>query len=306
MNAQPTTPANLVNDLPQFASQIKDYGITEVFVYENEVYITSIYTLDKSLCDAIELDAFMLHYSQMELYTVRKIKKERYFNMDIESAMCPEEKALTKVIAQKFADINTEIKKRYDEKKAARKAETMQTTTEPTPQPETLKVGQVIQGEKCRLVVTKVADDMPQWAKEKSQKTFSANGKTWVAFGNFDILLSELSKFDSYDGMIKYVDGGYLDEKTTQNPKYEATGNGSYFTFSNDSCFVSVDLESKEISGKCYKDHNNEPRFYNQTSKGIKKALLALQNGFNENTTMFEAARLCAPFVRCRSYYAMD
>lgn len=75
---------------------------------------------------------------------------------------------------------------------------------------------------------------------------------------------------------------------------------------SNEFCYVEIDLGNKRIGGGDLTDHNNMPRFYNQTTQGIKKATQAILDGFNKETKMYDAARLAAPFVRCRSYCAMD
>lgn len=46
---------NLINELPeQFKKAIKDFGITEVFFFNGDMYTTSKYDLDHSLIEAIE------------------------------------------------------------------------------------------------------------------------------------------------------------------------------------------------------------------------------------------------------------
>ena len=45
---------NLLSSFPEFANEIKSFGITEIFVYDNEVHTTSFYTLPFELIERIE------------------------------------------------------------------------------------------------------------------------------------------------------------------------------------------------------------------------------------------------------------
>lgn len=72
--------------------------------------------------------------------------------------------------------------------------------------------------------------------------------------------------------------------------------------------FCSVHLRSdKEVSGADLTDRNNEPRFYNQTVRGLKKAWAALALEFTADTSMYGAIDILSKHgIRCHSYCAMD
>jgi hypothetical protein len=57
------------------------------------------------------------------------------------------------------------------------------------------------------------------------------------------------------------------------------------FTFSNQNCSFSFNLETKEISGSDHTDQWNMPRCYNQNTRSIKKALESVTKSFNDNPT---------------------
>ena len=56
-------------------------------------------------------------YENMSVDELVKIKKQKYGNIDISEPMSDDEKLLTKIIAKKFSDINSEIR---DRRKRAR------------------------------------------------------------------------------------------------------------------------------------------------------------------------------------------
>jgi len=72
------------------------------------------------------------NYDNMSLDELRALKKEKYSNPDIESAMSDDEKALTKAIAKKFSELNQEIADRRKNKANQELSETSeQETREP-------------------------------------------------------------------------------------------------------------------------------------------------------------------------------
>lgn len=95
--------------------------------------------------------------------------------------------------------------------------------------------------------------------------------------------------------------------ETMQEPtfKIKETKKGKW-VFENKNTFVSFDLGKDRVSGSDLTDRYNELRFYNKTSRSIKKALEAMKNSFNETTTMYGAMNIMDPFIRTRSYCSMD
>jgi len=79
------------------------------------------------------------------------------------------------------------------------------------------------------------------------------------------------------------------------------------FTFSNQNCSFSFNLETKEISGSDHTDQWNMPRCYNQNTRSIKKALESVTKSFNDNLSMYQVMNIiCDAGVRMRSYCSMD
>ena len=77
------------------------------------------------------LDELKAQYLAMPLDDLRRIKKEKYSNMDITTAMSNDEKAITEAIAIKFSELNQKIKeKRQAEKAAANQVEIIEATKE--------------------------------------------------------------------------------------------------------------------------------------------------------------------------------
>jgi hypothetical protein len=71
--------------------------------------------------------------------------------------------------------------------------------------------------------------------------------------------------------------------------------------------FCRIELNGKDVSGRDLTDGYNEPSFYNQTSRSIKKAWDALVKAFDAETRMYDAMGILQTNgVRCRSYCAMD
>lgn len=78
-------------------------------------------------------------------------------------------------------------------------------------------------------------------------------------------------------------------------------------TLVNEQCAVSIDLESKRVSGHDKTDLYNGTTFYNQTTRSLKKALAELQEKFTGETTMWQAMQIIENAgVRCRSYCSID
>lgn len=68
-----------------------------------------------------------------------------------------------------------------------------------------------------------------------------------------------------------------------------------------------INFEAKKIDGADLKDSLNYPVCYNKTTRSIKKAAKALQEAWNDNTTMWDAVNvLTANGVQMRSYCQMD
>ena len=77
------------------------------------------------------LDELKAQYLAMPLDDLRRIKKEKYSNIDITTAKSNDEKAITEAIAIKFSELNQKIKeKRQAEKAAANQTEIIEATKE--------------------------------------------------------------------------------------------------------------------------------------------------------------------------------
>ena len=72
--------------------------------------------------------------------------------------------------------------------------------------------------------------------------------------------------------------------------------------------YCMIELQSdKEVFGRDLKDSNNEPAFYNKTSRGLKKAWKALTDQFDESTRMEDAMQILnANKIRTHQYCMMD
>ena len=67
-------------------------------------------------------------------------------------------------------------------------------------------------------------------------------------------------------------------------------------TLKNDLTIIEYNAETKEILGRCLKDKNNLPAFYNKKVRSIKKAWETLENNFNDKTTMSKTMNILEPF----------
>ena len=77
--------------------------------------------------------------------------------------------------------------------------------------------------------------------------------------------------------------------------------------FQNEKCAFTFDLNSKEISGSDLTDLWNAPKCYNKTSRSIKKALLSVNQLFNDNMSMYEVINIINNSgVKMRSYCSND
>lgn len=120
---------------------------------------------------------------------------------------------------------------------------------------------------------------------------------------------SQGCSYPRYVGLPENIDYSQKVEKIEVDkyePKVEVKGDGNVFSFKNKKCFVTIDIAEKEVSGRCLVDTYNEPRFYNKTYRSIKKATAELLKRFDENTGMYDAARILAQYLDIRSYCAMD
>lgn len=74
----------------------------------------------------------------------------------------------------------------------------------------------------------------------------------------------------------------------------------------NFKCMVEL-KNDKEIFGRDLTDHYNDPAFYNKTSRGLKKAWVALTEKFNSNTTMNDVMNILEQHkIRTHSWCMMD
>ncbi len=95
-------------------------------------------------------------------------------------------------------------------------------------------------------------------------------------------------------------------ERQPENELQKIETEPGVWHLSNQYTSINVDLNDNGVTGRDLTDLNNMPTFYNKTKKSFKKAFQALLEGFDENTKMYDAARLMAPYIRIRSYFAMD
>jgi hypothetical protein len=96
------------------------------------------------------------------------------------------------------------------------------------------------------------------------------------------------------------------EEENPSDISISVADNGD-ITLSNDYCSVVYRPTEKEFCGADHVDQYNMPRFYNQTSRSHKKAWMALKDGFDKDTTMYQAMGIIrSNGVRCRSYMSVD
>lgn len=78
-------------------------------------------------------------------------------------------------------------------------------------------------------------------------------------------------------------------------------------TLCNEKTYIIFNEDEKSIYGSDRTDQYNEPRFYNRTKRGIKKAWEELEKKFDKNTTMYGASGILNENnIRTNSYCAMD
>ena len=78
-------------------------------------------------------------------------------------------------------------------------------------------------------------------------------------------------------------------------------------TLKNQFTIIEYNEAEKEINGRCLKDTNNYPAFYNRNKRSIKKGWEALNKQFNNNITMYEAMTILNEYnLKCNSWCMMD
>lgn len=76
--------------------------------------------------------------------------------------------------------------------------------------------------------------------------------------------------------------------------------------FANELCTIRLN-DDFTFSGSDKTDQYNDPRMYTKNTRSWKRGLKALEENFDENTTMYEAARLLSEVgLSARTYCAMD
>lgn len=295
VNRKEIHPTTISNYFFNMAKICVNQGVT----VEQKEYFLEIYKQYKGVefahqIKVIEptLDELKAQYLAMHLDDLRRIKKEKYSNMDITTAMSNDEKAIVETIAIKFAELNQKIKqKRQAEKAAANQVEIIEATKEevahyinngmfendaiekvlasyneclysfgkdsfhgqqyqieinylksliepqptnqnetmqPQPtQPQTLTVGQTIQGENCHLVVTvikeaKQANNEVKPTINRLKENISRLEKT-IESGAFQKGYIENCKkdIDSYKTQIEKLLSQQAETQPTQEPANE-------------------------------------------------------------------------------------
>ncbi len=76
--------------------------------------------------------------------------------------------------------------------------------------------------------------------------------------------------------------------------------------FSNELCTIRLNSDFT-FSGSDKTDQYNDPRMYTKNTRSYKRGLKALEENFDENTTMYQVATLLNEAgLNARTYCAMD
>lgn len=124
-----------------------------------------------------------------------------------------------------------------------------------------------------------------------------------------------ISEIDKGNGSTRFVtEKAYNEYQDKQAEKLQAFLNRYGFKeveitdtlLKNYNCSIELQSE-KEVFGRDLKDSNNEPAFYNKTSRGLKKAWKALTDQFDESTTMHDAMQILNEYkIRTHQWCMMD
>ena len=75
----------------------------------------------------------------------------------------------------------------------------------------------------------------------------------------------------------------------------------------NDKCIIEYSEDKKDFFGRDLTDVYNLPAFFNKTKRSHKKAWQALEERFDENTTMYQCMGILEHnSIKCHSWCMMD